>query len=63
MSLKYFHLVFIFLSTIFTLGFAFWCFNQGDTKWMVVGIGSALAGLALPVYGWFFLKKTKKLIL
>ena len=63
MSLKYFHIVFIVLSTLLTLGFAYWCLTEGGATWTVVGIASAVIGLGLPVYGWYFLKKTKKLIL
>jgi hypothetical protein len=60
-SLKIFHICFIILSTLLCAGVAWWCFaHRGNEPygWPFVA-GAAL----LPVYGVWFLRKTRKLIL
>ncbi|MDB6171745.1 MAG: hypothetical protein JWL59_1056 [Chthoniobacteraceae bacterium] len=60
MSLKIFHILFIFLATLMSLGCAAWSyFNQTAP---LFGIGSALAAVALIIYGVIFIKKSKKII-
>ena len=60
MSLKIFHICFITLSTLLAVGCAIWAFASGDT-----GFGSVCVALAvaMPVYGVWFLKKTRRIIL
>ena len=61
MSLKIFHLCFIILCTLLCAGVAWWCFANkvGD----VYGYAFAAFAVLLPIYGAWFLKKTKKLVL
>jgi hypothetical protein len=63
MSLKAFHLVFIVASILLCVGLSVWSllnyFSQGATVNLVMGIGSALAAVALVVYERFFLRKLK----
>lgn len=64
MSLKAFHIVFITLSTLMTLGFAVWAVQQslhgaGGIYW-AMAVSGILGALGLPVYGVWFLKKTRE---
>ena len=60
MSLRYFHITFIILSALLCAGVAWWNVeNQGNPA-MTIGFG-ALAAI-LPVYGVWFLKKSKSLV-
>jgi hypothetical protein len=61
MSLKIFHICFITLSTLLCAGVAWWCFAHDAAK--VYSWSFAVAAAILPVYGIWFLKKTRKLIL
>lgn len=61
MSLKIFHLFFIIISTLLCAGVAWWCFENEMAK-SVVWLFAVAAGL-LPIYGAWFLWKTRKLIL
>ena len=61
MSLKIFHIFFILLSTLLSAGVAWWCASNGVAK-PYVFLFAAVAVL-LPVYGAWFLWKTRKLIL
>lgn len=65
MSLKYFHLLFIALSTVMAIGVGAWAVDawqaNGAAEWMalaVLGFGSAVA---LVVYGNRFFQKARKL--
>ena len=61
MSLKIFHICFIILSTLLCAGVAWWCSANDVAK---AGTWSFSAAAAiLPVYGAWFLWKTRKLIL
>ena len=67
MSLKSFHVFFIVLAVLSSLGFAVWAFTKGGAEPSsalgAMGIFSALAGLALAVYGvWFVVCKSGRLI-
>ena len=56
--LKWFHIVFISLSMLVSLGFGVWgLFNQQ----VALGIASLAASAALVVYGNYFLGKSRKL--
>lgn len=64
MSLKAFHIVFVTASTLLAFGFgawALWQFFGGNRALadLVMGIASIVAGVALIVYGKYFLKKLK----
>ncbi|MEW6306378.1 MAG: hypothetical protein AB1705_23175 [Verrucomicrobiota bacterium] len=64
MSLKALHIVFVTASTLLAFGCAAWAFHQyysleAGKAYLAGGIGSVVAGLALIVYGRYFLKKLK----
>ena len=57
MSLKAFHLIFVTLLTSLSFGFAAWAFNAGKP---LLGASAIGAGILVIVYGFYFLKKLKK---
>jgi hypothetical protein len=64
MSLKALHIVFITAACLLAFGFSVWCFTvwysaNGATRDLVFGAGSLVVGVALIVYGRYFLKKLK----
>ena len=63
MSLKAFHLVFISASVLLSFGFGAWLIDAyvatGRLPNLVFGVMAGLAGMALLVYGRYFLKKFK----
>jgi len=63
MSLKAFHVVFIVLSLILSVGMAIYSFSQisegGSPMYWVFGIGASVGSVALLVYGKYFLKKLR----
>lgn len=63
MSLKAFHLVFVIVSTILTLGFGVWAIRDyqggGDASSLVFGIGSFVGSVVLFWYARWFLRKLK----
>ena len=64
MSLKAFHIVFIIAATLLAFGMGVWELvsyfdHNGGGMDLALGIGSALAGMALLVYGKMFLKKLR----
>ncbi len=61
MSLKIFHIFFILLSAALCGGASWWCFSNGVAK--IYGLLFALTAALLPVYGAWFLWKTRNLIL
>ncbi len=67
MSLKIFHIVFIALSLVLAWGCAALEFQNyqagGSLFYLAVSICAFLAGIGLLVYGVWFLKKTRNLIL
>jgi hypothetical protein len=67
MSLKTLHQVIIFAGIAISLIFAGFCFldpsTTGNHWFIVAGIGSVLAALALVGYEIHFLKKTRRLVL
>ena len=64
MSLKHFHILFIFMAILCTLGFAAWAILIPNLEMSVRGIGwfSGFLGLELTVYGGWFWKKSKHVI-
>jgi ABC-type anion transport system duplicated permease subunit len=66
MSLKAFHLVFVTISTVLSLGFGIWALAEhrrdGErTDMLLLGIGALATCVALLVYGRWFLRKLKHL--
>ena len=61
MSLRGFHILFIFLAIVMSAGCAWWAFANRVN--LAFGISCALIAIGLVGYGVFFLKKSKKLIL
>ena len=58
MSLKWFHIVFISLSMLLSLGFGIWGLFNGQA---VLGVVSLCASAGLVIYGNYFLGKLRKL--
>jgi hypothetical protein len=67
MSLKFLHQVIIFAGVSISLVFAGWCFFSpdaaGDTGYFIAGIVSIFVAIALVGYEFYFLKKTRRLII
>jgi hypothetical protein len=67
MSLKFVHQIIIFAGISISLIFAWFCFTDpsavGNFWYIVAGIGSIFAAIALVAYEIHFLKKTKRLII
>jgi hypothetical protein len=58
MSLKAFHLIFVTVLTTLSFGFAAWAFMSDHLLWGIAGI---LAAILVIFYGFYFLKKLKKI--
>jgi hypothetical protein len=58
MSLKAVHLIFVTLLSALAFGFAAWAFVGGE---LLFGAGGIAAGILVIVYGFYFLKKLKKI--
>jgi hypothetical protein len=63
MSLKAVHIIFITVATLFLAGFGVWSVNAyaaagGGTN-LLLAISSFAGAVGLPIYGVWFLKKTK----
>jgi uncharacterized membrane protein HdeD (DUF308 family) len=67
MSLKFMHQVIIFAAIGISIIFGIWCFTDpsvtGDPRFMVAGVFSGLAVVALIAYEIYFLRKTRRLII
>ena len=65
MSLKAFHFVFIILSTLLCFGFAAWSYQNYQVGHqfadIMLAIIAGLGGIALIIYGIFFVRKTRKI--
>ncbi|MBV9618062.1 MAG: hypothetical protein JO201_02520 [Verrucomicrobia bacterium] len=65
MSLKGFHILFIFVSTLLALGCGSYCLwvdmLAGAPIYLVGAIFSFVAAVALMIYGLWFLRKMKRL--
>lgn len=64
MSLKHFHIAFIFFCAVFSFGFAAWCFVFQALPGMsnIMGWASAIGGVLLVFYGIRFYRKSKNVI-
>ncbi len=60
MSLKGFHILFICLSILLAAGCAVWSFVNGVA--LAFGVVSCATAVALVIYGIYFLRKSRKLI-
>ena len=58
MSLKAFHLIFVTMLTMLSLGFTAWAFVAGRIIFGVLGLVTAAL---VVIYGVYFLKKLKKI--
>ena len=61
MSLRIFHIFFISLSTLLCAGVSWWCFANNVGAFY--GYAFAAAAVILPIYGAWFLKKTRNFVL
>jgi hypothetical protein len=61
MSLKIFHICFITISALLCAGVAWWCYSNDVSR--IYGLSFAALAALLPVYGVWFLKKTRNLVL
>jgi hypothetical protein len=61
MSLKAFHILFIVLSILLAAGCAWWAFANNASA--IFGGMSAAAAVGLAIYGVYFIRKSRKLIL
>jgi hypothetical protein len=65
MSLKFFHILFIALSTLLSLGVGLWAIDtwrtDGDATWLALAVLAFGGGGGLVVYGNRFLQKVRKL--
>jgi hypothetical protein len=63
MSLKAFHIVFIVMSTVLSLGFGAWALTRnlagGSSMYLLVAAGAVAAAAGLAVYGIWFLRKLR----
>lgn len=63
MSLKAFHVVFVALATLFSVGFGVWAARAwaagGGGEPLALAVTSFAIGVALVVYGAWFLRKMK----
>jgi len=61
MSLKSFHIIFICISTFFSIFFGYWCYNEwsqiGDMQYIVYSSISVAFTIAMLIYGKWFLKE------
>ena len=67
MSLRGFHIVFVTLTTLMCLFMAVWSFGfaprDAGPMALVLGIIGVIGTIGLPVYGVYFYRKAKKLVL
>lgn len=66
MSLKSFHIVFVTVSTLLFLFLAVWAFGIAVERTgliVTLGVVGAIGALVMPVYGVYFYRKVKKLVL
>lgn len=66
MSLRTFHIVFVTMSTLLFVFLAVWAFGFAvDRSPVITALGavSAFAAVAMPVYGIYFYKKVRNIVL
>jgi len=65
MSIKGFHIVFIFFSTLLAIGIGLWCLwvnlTVGEPVYLTGAIASFVSAIGLIVYGVLFYRKMKRL--
>ena len=65
MSLKSFHIIFICISSLFTIFFGYWSYNEwsqiGGTQYIVYSLISVVFTIGLLIYGKWFLKEISDL--
>ena len=65
MSIKGFHIVFIFFSTLLAIGIGLWCLwvnlTVGEPVYLGGAVASFLSAIGLIVYGVLFYRKMKRL--
>lgn len=65
MSLKAFHVFFVTICLIFSIGIGVWGVREyrlnGETQSLAFGIGSFVAAVVLTVYGLWFIKKLRNI--
>lgn len=63
MSLKAFHIFFVFVCTLLAVGFGAWGIREytvtGQADTLIAGIGSLVGAVVLVIYGVWFLKKLR----
>jgi len=66
MGFKLVHIVFITLATILSGGFSVWCFSQRDTEgggaYLLGGVLGSVFTISLVVYGIYFWRKIRRII-
>lgn len=66
MSIKGFHLIFIAIAAIFCAGFGIWALfiNEKETgsAMTIAGVITLIASVGLIIYGFYFRRKTKDII-
>ena len=64
MSLKHFHVVFIVFSVLICLGFGLWTqmASAATSAMQVFGVFSIALGAGLAIYGFWFFRKSKRVI-
>lgn len=66
MSLRAFHIVFVTVCTLLCVFFAVWAFAFAGNRTgaiTVVGVVGAIGAIGMPVYGVYFYRKARKLLL
>ncbi|MCU0797363.1 MAG: hypothetical protein MUF31_15680 [Akkermansiaceae bacterium] len=66
MSLRAFHIVFVTITTLMCVFLAIWAFAfAGDRTPLVLGLGGfgALGAVVMPVYGVYFYRKARNILL
>lgn len=66
MSLRAFHIVFVTVSTLLCLFFAVWAFGfsrESGAIITVLGVVGVIGSLGMPVYGVFFYRKARNILL
>ncbi|MFM2242353.1 MAG: hypothetical protein RLZ97_1208 [Verrucomicrobiota bacterium] len=66
MSLRAFHIVFVTVTTLMCVFLAVWAFLlAGDRSALVMGLGGfgALGAIVMPVYGVYFYRKARNILL
>ncbi len=66
MSLRAFHIVFVTMSTLLFVFLAVWAFAFAkDRSGFIMGLGgvSSVCALLMPVYGVYFYRKVRKIVL